>query len=911
MGGAVIPQPAMTARAGVGREPVERRRGALRFVFPPSLGPVQANVRAELLSKVLSARLGRPVLIEVAKSYDQLERRVLRGEVDVAWAPPTLCEKARAWTHPILRAVRGGASSYRAAFVGRRTDGLRVDSLYGKRAAWIAPSSTAGYLLAVAHLRSLGFEPDRILGAQCFLGSYREAISAVKRGAADFTSLYTSGPDEPSVLSTLLELTGTEESRLVPFAYTDPSRTDGIILSPELSVEDAEHIARLLLDLNNAATGSIGILALFHAQRFELESPRSAASDRRGEEAKEVGPAEICSPGQAVPQLTVLAFDEQGRVQDAFGAAQILGRQLKELTGTPAAKLLPKTAADRFEALASRRLSPDEPARFEFMIADANGPDVPTDQSSSRRRDKRRILAEIVRSAEGRAEPKSALVLQDVTDARRIEEELFHLASYPLLNPFPQLEVDLRGEVLFANPAARRAFPDLFDRSSEHPIVRAAVELSAKDNDAPPGSGDLRAPREVSIADRAFEVTADRSPELERIRVFVADVSERKRIEAQLIRADRLASMGMLAAGVGHEINNPLAYVIENVEFARQRIMELEAHLDVGVNRVDADLTELNEALAGAAEGAERIRIVVRDLRNMCRADDAPRGLIDVRDVLDSATTMLRNQLRFRGRVDRELGPVPLIDASSARLGQVFMNLIQNAAHALPEGGAEQNWIRLVTRTDAAGRAVVEVHDSGAGMTPEVQARIFEPFFTTKPAGVGTGLGLSISHSIVTGLGGEIKVASEPGRGSTITVTLPPARSPASEAPKASPQRPASPGARRILVIDDEPSVARSIKRILVGHEVVEAVGGQAALDVLQSDDRFDLVLCDLMMPQTTGMDVYETLQATRPAVADRLVFMTGGAFTRRASDFLKKVTNPRIEKPFEPSVLRELISAG
>jgi CheY-like chemotaxis protein len=204
----------------------------------------------------------------------------------------------------------------------------------------------------------------------------------------------------------------------------------------------------------------------------------------------------------------------------------------------------------------------------------------------------------------------------------------------------------------------------------------------------------------------------------------------------------------------------------------------------------------------------------------------------------------------------------------------------------------------------------VEITDTGGGIAPEVLPRIFDPFFTTKPVGVGTGLGLSICHGIVSGLGGEIQVDSVPRRGSTFRVLLP-AASPAQRAASPAPSPGAAPERRgRILVVDDEPLVGRAVTRILSQHEVVHRTSARAALaDVAEGAERFDLVLCDLMMPEMTGMDLHARLRALAPALADRTIFLTGGAFTGGAREFLDRVPNARIEKPFDPETLRGLVA--
>ncbi|MEO8700733.1 MAG: response regulator, partial [Kofleriaceae bacterium] len=226
------------------------------------------------------------------------------------------------------------------------------------------------------------------------------------------------------------------------------------------------------------------------------------------------------------------------------------------------------------------------------------------------------------------------------------------------------------------------------------------------------------------------------------------DVTENKQTELHLMVADRMASVGTLAAGVAHEINNPLASVIANLDMAIQDVATLGETMTLP--------HDLPEELADARSAADRVREIVRDLKIFSRAEEDRRGAVDVELVLESTLRMAWNELRHRGKVVKKFGNVPQVEANDSRLGQVFLNLIINAAHAIPPGNYDANEITITTSTDTAGRVVVAIRDTGAGIPPEVRPRLFTPFFTTKPVGVGTGLGLAISHRIITQFGGTI-----------------------------------------------------------------------------------------------------------------------------------------------------------
>jgi CheY-like chemotaxis protein len=257
----------------------------------------------------------------------------------------------------------------------------------------------------------------------------------------------------------------------------------------------------------------------------------------------------------------------------------------------------------------------------------------------------------------------------------------------------------------------------------------------------------------------------------------------------------------------------------------------------------------------------------------------------------------------------KSFADIPLVDANEARLGQVFLNLLVNAAQAIPEGHADEHEVRVATRTDDKGHALVEVSDSGMGIAPENISRIFDPFFTTKGEG-GTGLGLSISQGAVTSLGGEISVSSSLGKGTTFLVTLPPATTTPAPFSRPAGSHEFRPPRRRVLVVDDERLVGEAIARVLAEENEVDVVtDARQALSRIASGERYDVLLCDLMMPVMTGMDLYAEVVRTSPKLAGRVVFMTGGAFTPRAHAFLESVANPWLEKPLDTGRLRSVIS--
>ena len=386
------------------------------------------------------------------------------------------------------------------------------------------------------------------------------------------------------------------------------------------------------------------------------------------------------------------------------------------------------------------------------------------------------------------------------------------------------------------------------------------------------------------------------------------NVGDRKRMEQQLLLADRMVSVGTLAAGIAHEINNPLTFVLSNLKFVHDEVSEMAK------SSADERLEAVQDLLTQADEGAERVRVIVRDLKTFSRADE--RGVVtaDLHRVLDSAIGLAWNEIRHRAQLHKEYEAVPPVSGNEAKLGQVFLNLLVNSAQALPVGQAGHHAITVRTHHAATqDRVVVDVEDTGIGIPPDIQHRIFDPFFTTKPVGHGVGLGLSICHNIISSCGGTIAVSALPHRGSRFRVTLPVALDLTAHPsiPGPAPAAATAYGTQvRILIVDDEPSVARALQRALRDHDVTVALSGREALAILRDREvtHFDVIFCDLMMAEVSGTDLYEEVVLYRPSLAKRFVFMTGGAFTDRARAFIHRVDNPLLEKPFDIRQVQALV---
>jgi len=392
---------------------------------------------------------------------------------------------------------------------------------------------------------------------------------------------------------------------------------------------------------------------------------------------------------------------------------------------------------------------------------------------------------------------------------------------------------------------------------------------------------------------------------------------ERKRLGKRLEEAERFAALGRLAASVGHEINNPLTCVSMNLEavtstlgrFLHTRQTDSEAHASLG---------ELPELFDECRICVDRIRDVVRDLQKLTRSPEVRRGKFSLNEVVDESLVMARHQVEHRARIQKRYGELPAVLGVRSAIGQVLLNLILNAAQSIPEGRADSNEIRLSTWLDPTGAAVVvEVADTGEGIPAGAMPHLFDPFFTTKPVGEGTGLGLSVSYRIVADHGGRIEVDSQPGLGSTFRVILPvtepsgPVRVPPPALPSGSVdarEAKTSPPAR-ILVIDDLGAIGRSLALVMPEHQVTVETSARGAFARFAAGERFDVILCDLLMPELNGWDVLARAQADWPDLVPRFVFMTGGAFTPESQRFLQRTKHRVLRKPFSIEELTAILT--
>jgi PAS domain S-box-containing protein len=490
--------------------------------------------------------------------------------------------------------------------------------------------------------------------------------------------------------------------------------------------------------------------------------------------------------------------------------------------------------------------------------------------------------------------------------------------------------------VLFANPAGARLLD--FD-TPEQAVGLNLLERFTPDATAPAESpaGSARASepqryrgknpngREFAVEVSSLPIQFDGEPAL---LFFARDVTDRDAMLNLLLEVHKQSAVSVLAAGVAHEINNPLAYVLLNLEFLARELLELGGG---DPERIDA----MRQRLADTRQGAERVKTIVRDLQALTCKDEDIRGPVDLDQVITDALHMAKHQLRQLGRVSTDFRSVPCVLGNSTRLEQLFFNLIVNADQALENSVAAERCIRISLALSADGRVLAEVADNGCGMTEEVLARAFEPFFTTKALGVGAGLGLPICKRIVDDVRGTIAIKSQTGRGTTVSLCLPSA---ASSRERYAPMRMAAaaldearaassadaaqvPGVavagrahsrRRVLIVDDERPVAESLHAALRDvHDVDTAYSVAEARTLLGNGNDYDAVLCDLAMPVESGIDLHAYAVRHHPRLAERFIFMTGGAFTNEMSTFIDRTRCQRIEKPFALERMRALVDAA
>jgi PAS domain S-box-containing protein len=547
----------------------------------------------------------------------------------------------------------------------------------------------------------------------------------------------------------------------------------------------------------------------------------------------------------------------------------------------------------------------------EIQASLINRSGVPRNFSTSYiHRDGRQIPIEVaLGTVELAGVPGVVAFLNDVSERRAAEDALRRSEAqfHELVNNAPAGIFIVRWPVLlFANAAGARILEiphpdqavglDLRTRLDPEQLVlaeeRTRRQQSGHKIEPYEHRGRTPSGKEIALEISTIDIYFDHGPAT---LVFARDVTERNAIFARLREAEKLAAVHSLAAGVAHEINNPLSYVLLNLEFMERELPELGG---------DPERTAAMERrLADTRHGAERVKRIVRDLQALTRKDEGIRGRVELDQVLEHALHLAKRELRAPIVVHTQCDDVPHVLGNPTRLEQLFFNLLLNAAHAVQELELSERKLQVTLRAEGE-RVLIEIADNGCGMSEHVLSRAFEPFFTTKPLGVGAGLGLSICKRIVDDLAGQITLHSRPLAGTTVRVWLPAVAA----APADSGER--SKGRRlRLLLVDDERAVAESLRHALQeDHDVETALSVREARALLESGEVFDAVLCDLAMPVESGADFFGYIKARHPQLSRRFVFMTGGAFSEQSDAFLAASGCPHVEKPFALDQLRALL---
>jgi len=471
-----------------------------------------------------------------------------------------------------------------------------------------------------------------------------------------------------------------------------------------------------------------------------------------------------------------------------------------------------------------------------------------------------------------------------------------------------------------------RSLEDWLPEESRKLIQTVLAEAGTEDRSQP---CEVTAIRPQDGAERILEVIAVivRAADLKLGTLLVGrDRTERKRaeddrrkLEHRLYQADKLASLGRITAGIAHDINNPLAWVLTNLSILTQyvdHVLPLVSQATAGTfgpgeqseQEVLQEIqNELGVVVSESLDGVERIRDIIRDLRVFSRFEKAGEREVDVNDAMEATLRLLRNQLKQTAHVVREYGELPPTYLNYGRVCQVLMNLVANATTAFNAPDAGRNRIVLKTSVED-GEIVVSITDNGRGIPAHVQDKIFDPFFTLRRDEGGTGLGLSIVRDSLQTLGGGVSLHSQWGKGSTFTVRLPVRPSPSVPPMERVPSSAPAPVKPRLFVIDDEEKLLRACARSLGGRWKVTCVSTAAqALPLLMAGD-FDVALCDVMMPGGTGTALVSELAKLDPEKAARVIFMTGGIFDDRERELLESLTNTIIEKPFNMTEIEALL---
>ncbi len=682
---------------------------------------------------------------------------------------------------------------------------------------------------------------------------------------------------------------------LVPFVL---STTTDVVL-PWMDIHTVPNIAPAFLLVWTAGIA----IAIVRYRMLEI-SPESVADEI----------IEAMSDG-------LLLVDPQGRIASSNPAAcRLFGRTASELRGNSLQDVLERT---------TRSAGEGELVPTDLQIVSANGADQSVSLSRSDIKDPNGTLVGALCLFRDITEHKRAeRALQRAHDEleTRVTERTHELDdAYHELRRYSRSRAGLHAAADAIHKGGRladiglnvaRALPSGFGPDV---VTGCRVTIDSESYDSEPfvlsdrveravirAGGEPRGAVEAHLDGASAQLAGEDRRLVDDVAIELGQAMDALRMQRALAQSDRLASIGLLAAGVAHEVNNPLTYVMSNLG-------EILAHLERCSTAAHSafSVAELRDHAREAMEGCEHVARVVRELGAFSRDGDNV-SVIQIAQPVDSAIAMATNVIRHRARLSCEHMDSDPVRADAGRLAQVFLNILVNATQAIPEGDVANNEIRVRTWQDGDG-VLVEVRDTGPGIPAEMLPKIFDPFFSTKQTGKGTGLGLAICRDIVAAAGGEISADSIAGQGACFRVRLPRVERTALAAPAASRSAsaplPSASRSARILIIDDEPRVARALHRILRAYDCVVTTSGEEGKRALQGDREFDLIFCDIMMPDVSGVDLHAWLLETNPRLANRMYFVTGGAFTDLAKQLVQRLPGRVIAKPFDVAEIRQLVS--
>ncbi len=404
-----------------------------------------------------------------------------------------------------------------------------------------------------------------------------------------------------------------------------------------------------------------------------------------------------------------------------------------------------------------------------------------------------------------------------------------------------------------------------------------------------------------------------------------------KELKNSLLHADRLIVIGQLAAGVAHEINNPAAFIMANITNMQAAISEIKNTCNairicldyeeaetirerlkdiMSGSNVYGVINDTEEIIKETFDGIDRIRSIVKDLRIFSRIEEERLELTSINEIIDIAANMTYNEIKHKARLEKNLNKLPLIIADKSKLVQVIINLLLNSAQAIKKGQANENKIRIISQV-VENNIIVRIEDTGTGIPEELLPRIFEPFFTTKPKEEGTGLGLALCADIINKHKGDISIVETSKNGTSIEVKIPFDNNPADKGKNITREDKLSKiiKKKRILLIDDEALLLKAYKRNLQrDYDVSTCESSEEALELLKRDQNFDLILCDIVMPGMSGLDLYKILQKDYNDLSKKVIFCSGSGFGATSKVLSESYNNIYLQKPISMAKLKESI---